>query len=145
MPGWVEAGVSDYSRRLGSELRLQVEEIRLGRRRPDEPADRAVAEEGKRLLAALGKDDYVVALDIRGRALNTAQLSDWLRERMQAGRDVAFLIGGPDGLAPECLGRADLRLSLSAMTLPHALVRVVLAEQLYRAHSILKGHPYHRA
>jgi 23S rRNA (pseudouridine1915-N3)-methyltransferase len=137
--------VADYTRRLGKDLRLQIEEIRLGQRHADAPPDRAVADEGKRLLAALGKDDYVVALDVGGRALSTEQWADWLRTRLQEGRDVTFLIGGPDGLAEACLARADLRLSLSSLTFPHALVRVVLVEQLYRALSILRNHPYHRA
>ena len=97
------------------------------------------------MLAAIDPADYVVALDVTGKSLSTEQLAKWLAERLGDGRDVLFLVGGPDGLAPECLQRANLRLSLSAFTLPHALVRVVLAEQIYRAQSVLKGHPYHRA
>jgi 23S rRNA (pseudouridine1915-N3)-methyltransferase len=97
------------------------------------------------MLAALGKDDYVVALEIAAKTMNTEQLSAWLAERMRDGRSLAFLIGGPDGLSPPCLERADQSWSLSPLTLPHALVRVVVAEQLYRATSLLAGHPYHRA
>jgi 23S rRNA (pseudouridine1915-N3)-methyltransferase len=97
------------------------------------------------MLAALGKDDYVVALEIGGKSMSTGQLSAWLAERMQHGRPLALLIGGPDGLAPQCRERADLDWSLSPLTLPHALVRIVVAEQLYRALSLLAGHPYHRA
>ncbi len=97
------------------------------------------------MLAALGKDDYVVALEIGGKSMSTEQVSAWLAERMQHGRPLALLIGGPDGLAPQCRERADQGWSLSPLTLPHALVRVVVAEQLYRALSLLAGHPYHRA
>lgn len=145
MPAWVDAGVADYSRRLGPELGFRIEPIRPGQRRPGEPPDRAIAEEGKRLLAAVGARDFVVALDVRGRSLSSKHLAAWLGERLQDGRDLAFLIGGPDGLAPECLERSELRLSLSSLTLPHALVRIVLAEQVYRGMGILKGHPYHRS
>jgi 23S rRNA (pseudouridine1915-N3)-methyltransferase len=96
------------------------------------------------MLQALRKDDYVIALDERGKELSTRELSAWLAARMQDGRDLAFLIGGPDGLAPEALVRSDFRWSLSRLTLPHGLVRVILAEQLYRARSVLGNHPYHR-
>ena len=95
-------------------------------------------------LAAIDVDDFVVALDVRGKSYGSEQLAQWLTGRLAEGRKVTFLIGGPDGLAPDCLKRANLSLSLSALTLPHALVRVVLAEQLYRALSIVKNHPYHR-
>ncbi|HEU4531990.1 MAG TPA: 23S rRNA (pseudouridine(1915)-N(3))-methyltransferase RlmH [Steroidobacteraceae bacterium] len=145
MPAWVEAGVEDYTRRLGPEVRLEIDELPLGKRTANDKSSRAVAEEGKRMLAAIDPADYVVALDVTGKSLSTEQLAKWLAERLGDGRDVLFLVGGPDGLAPECLQRANLRLSLSAFTLPHALVRVVLAEQIYRAQSVLKGHPYHRA
>jgi len=107
-------------------------------------AAKAIAREGERLLAALRRDDYLVALDERGTEFSTRELAAWLKTRMQEGQDLAFVIGGPDGLAPEVLARARARWSLSRLTLPHALVRVVLVEQLYRAHSLLAGHPYHR-
>ena len=97
------------------------------------------------MLAALGKDDYVVALEITAKTMNTEQLSAWLAERMRDGRSLALLIGGPDGLSAQCRDRADQSWSLSPLTLPHGLVRVVVAEQLYRATSLLAGHPYHRA
>jgi 23S rRNA (pseudouridine1915-N3)-methyltransferase len=100
--------------------------------------------EGERLLAALRKDDYVVTLDERGSEMTTRDLATWLATRMKDGRDLSFLIGGPDGFAAEVLERCDFRWSLSRLTFPHALVRVVLAEQLYRAHSVLTNHPYHR-
>ena len=101
------------------------------------------ADEQKRLLERAG-DDYLVALDEHGKSLTTVELSRWLAERLQDGRNLCFVIGGPDGLGPEILKKAALRWSLSGLTFPHAMVRVILAEQLYRAHSVLHNHPYHR-
>lgn len=143
-PGWVRDACEDYITRLGSRLPVSITEIATGRRSAGEPAARAVAREGERVLAALGRGDYLIALDERGTELSTRELAAWLKTRMQDGEDLAFVIGGPDGLAPEVLARSKLRWSLSRLTLPHALVRVLLAEQLYRAHSLLAGHPYHR-
>lgn len=97
------------------------------------------------MLAAVPRDCHVIALDVTGQAWNTEVLAGRLQGWLGAGRDVALLVGGPDGLAPACLARADTRWSLSPLTLPHALVRVVLAEQLYRAWTLVSGHPYHRA
>jgi 23S rRNA (pseudouridine1915-N3)-methyltransferase len=94
---------------------------------------------------AIREGDFVVALEVGGRAMTTPQLSEWLAARMAGGRDLAFLVGGPDGLDPGLSKRADFRWSLSPLTWPHGLVRVMVAEQLYRAHSLLQGHPYHRA
>ncbi len=145
LPEWVGAGFHDYQRRLRRPLTLELVEIPVAPRRDGEPAHSAVAREGAAMLAALRADDHVVALDVAGTALGTAQLAEWLARRLQAGRSLALLIGGPDGLAPACLGRAEFRWSLSPLTFPHGLVRVLVAEQLYRAASILAGHPYHRA
>jgi 23S rRNA (pseudouridine1915-N3)-methyltransferase len=97
------------------------------------------------MLAALSPKDYVVAMEVAAKSMTTAELSTWLAVRLREGRPLALLIGGPDGLAPQCRARADQSWSLSPLTLPHALVRVVLAEQIYRAMSMLAGHPYHRA
>ena len=97
------------------------------------------------MMTALGKDDFVVALEIAGKPLSTGQLSAWLSERLRDARPLALMIGGPDGLAPAVLERANLRWSLSPLTLPHGLARVLVAEQIYRAMSLLAGHPYHRA
>jgi 23S rRNA (pseudouridine1915-N3)-methyltransferase len=97
------------------------------------------------MLAALGRDDYVVALEVGGAAMSTLKLSQWLARRLQEGRPLALLIGGPDGLADPCRARADHQWSLSPLTLPHGLVRIIVAEQLYRATTLLAGHPYHRA
>ncbi|WP_126453266.1 23S rRNA (pseudouridine(1915)-N(3))-methyltransferase RlmH [Sulfuriflexus mobilis] len=145
MPGWVTTAYQDFAKRLPSEYRLNLVELAAGKRGKNADITRAIADEGKRMLDALPRDCRVIALDEQGHAWGTqdlaAQLSDW----SQGGRDVALLIGGADGLAPEVKQRADMSWSLSNLTLPHALVRVVLAEQLYRAWSLLNNHPYHRA
>jgi len=143
MPAWVEAALHDYGRRLPPELRLEVVEIPLARRRGGDLA-RAVAAEGRALLRAAGERATLVALDGGGEPWSTAQLAARLASWQAAGGNCCLLIGGPDGLDPECLRRAHQRWSLSALTLPHPLVRVVVAEQLYRAWAINAGHPYHR-
>jgi 23S rRNA (pseudouridine1915-N3)-methyltransferase len=134
MPGWVTIAYEDYTRRLRSSMRVDLEEI---------PVGKSKAEEEKRLLDRVG-DDYLVALDEHGKSRTTLELAKWLGERLQDGRNIGFVIGGPAGLGPEILKQADFRWSLSALTFPHAMVRVMLAEQLYRAHSVLQNHPYHR-
>lgn len=144
MPKWVREAYEDYITRLGSALKISLVEIEPGARGAGRPPQKAIESEAQKLLAAVRKDEYVVALDERGTGMTTRELAAWLKNRMQEGRDLAFLIGGPDGFAPEVLGRSDLKWSLSPLTFPHALVRVVLAEQLYRAHSVLVNHPYHR-
>jgi 23S rRNA (pseudouridine1915-N3)-methyltransferase len=145
LPDWVNSGFREYQKRLRSPLVLELHEIPVATRRAGENPQRAIQREGADMLATLGKDDYVVALEITGKTMSTEQLSVWLAERMRDGRSLALLIGGPDGLSPPCCERADQSWSLSPLTLPHALVRVVVAEQLYRATSLLAGHPYHRA
>ena len=144
MPAWVRSACQDYLARLGAHLAVAVLEIEPGARTAGGTPAKAIAIEAKRLLAALRPGEHVVALDERGSQFTTRELAAWLETRKQAGEDLALLIGGPDGLAPEVLARAHARWSLSKLTLPHALVRVVLAEQLYRAQSILDNHPYHR-
>ena len=144
MPGWVRQGYEDYITRLGPSLKLSLTEIEPGPRTAGRAPQKAIEVEAQKLLAAVRKDDYVVVLDERGAEMTTRELAAWLSARMQEGRDLAFLIGGPDGFAPEVLARSQLRWSLSRLTFPHALVRVVLAEQLYRAHGVLSNHPYHR-
>jgi 23S rRNA (pseudouridine1915-N3)-methyltransferase len=145
LPEWVNAGFREYQKRLRAPLVLELLEIPVATRRAGENPQRAVAHEGAAMLAALSRDDYVVALELSGRSMSTVELKDWLAQRLEDGRPLAMLIGGPDGLAPPCLERADHRWSLSPLTLPHALVRIVVGEQLYRAMSLRAGHPYHRA
>jgi len=143
MPDWVAAGVREYAGRLPGNL-LQLVELPLGTRTKAGDPRRAQAEESQRLLKAIPGGARVVALDPRGRSLSTEALAGKLDGWLQEGRDVAFLVGGPEGLSAECLARSDERWSLSALTFPHMLVRVILAEQLYRAWTILRNHPYHR-
>jgi 23S rRNA (pseudouridine1915-N3)-methyltransferase len=145
MPAWVRSACTDYLTRLKPRLPVALTEIESGARRAGGGAQQAILTEGRRLLGTLASGDHVIALDERGRELSTSELAGWLGLRMGRGEDLAFLIGGPDGLAPEVLARSNFTLSLSRLTLPHALVRVLLSEQLYRAHSILTNHPYHRA
>ncbi|RKR06410.1 23S rRNA (pseudouridine1915-N3)-methyltransferase [Kushneria sinocarnis] len=144
MPGWVEQGVAEYRKRLPRDMALEIIEIAPGNRRGSDHPARAVAHEGERMLSRLGRDDHVVALDVAGRQWSTERLAGRLDEWRHGGRDVALLVGGPDGLDERCLAKAAERWSLSALTLPHPLVRIVLAEQLYRAWTLLVGHPYHR-
>ena len=144
LPAWIGAGFAEYQRRLPPETSLELIEIAVARGSAQGAAARAVANEGRRMLAALPPKAFVVALDVTGRAYDTPALARWWAGRLKDGRDLAFLIGGPDGIAAMCLNRADERLSLSPLTFPHGLVRVLLAEQLYRATSLNRGHPYHR-
>ncbi|MDE2195724.1 MAG: 23S rRNA (pseudouridine(1915)-N(3))-methyltransferase RlmH [Gammaproteobacteria bacterium] len=144
LPSWINQGFAEYAARLPPECRLILKEIPLGAGRRTGDTARAMTEEGARLLAAVPPRARVVALDVRGRAFSSGELAQQLNHWLQDGRDLALLVGGPDGLAPECLARADLEWSLSPLTLPHGLVRVVVAEQLYRAWTILNNHPYHR-
>jgi 23S rRNA (pseudouridine1915-N3)-methyltransferase len=141
-PAWVAGGVEDFRSRIPTAFRLTIEELPAAKR--GARAQAAVEDEARRLLGALRPEEFVVGLDERGRELSTLELAGWLKERMQDGRDLAFLIGGPDGFAASVLGRCDLRWSLSRLTFPHALVRILVLEQLYRAQSVLAHHPYHR-
>jgi len=144
MPAWVVDACQDYARRLPRELRLEWVELPLGQRSRGADAERAVAAESAAMLARIAPDNLVVALDQRGRSWTTAELAGQLADWQMQGRDVALLIGGPDGLGSACRARAQLCWSLSALTLPHPLVRVLLVEQIYRAWTINQGHPYHR-
>ena len=145
MPRWVDEGYTEYARRMPAECSLRLLEIPPGRRGKGANIPRILQQEGERMVKAIPKHCGVIALDARGRSWTTEQLSVRLAEWLVAGRDLALLVGGPEGLARVCLERAEGRWSLSDLTLPHPLVRVVVAEQLYRAWSLLRNHPYHRA
>ena len=144
MPAWVETGAAEYTRRMPPELKVEWCELALGQRGKGADLKRAIAREGDAMLKAIGRSDKVVALDVKGKPWSTEQLASQLADWQFQGCDYSFLIGGPDGLAPECLARADLKWSLSPLTMPHPLVRILLAEQLYRAWTINAGHPYHK-
>jgi 23S rRNA (pseudouridine1915-N3)-methyltransferase len=144
MPAWVDAGFADYASRLRGDYKLELTEIAVARRGAGD-LRRAIELEGERMLAAAGARAALVTLQVTGRALSTDALARWLDERARLGEPLAFCIGGPDGLAPAVDRKACLRWSLSTLTLPHGLARVVVAEALYRAVSVLKGLPYHRA
>ena len=144
MPQWVREPFDDYIQRLGSSLKITLTEIEPGARSGGRSPARAIETEGQRILAAVRANEFVVALDEHGSEMTTRELASWLATRLRDGSDLAFLIGGPDGFAPEVLQRANFKWSLSRLTFPHALVRVLLAEQLYRAHAVLANHPYHR-
>ena len=142
MPGWISAGYAEYAKRLAHDLPLQLVEISTKSRNRD--VARAIADEGAAMLAALPKSAHVIALDGRGKPWSSEELAAQLGRWRMLGKDLAFLVGGPDGLAPAALERADQRWSLGPATLPHPLVRIVVVEQLYRAVSQLGSHPYHR-
>jgi len=144
-PSWVATGFAEYSKRLSHWLPLELLELSPGRRGKGLDPARAIADEGQRMRAAVPKMAWVVALDGSGRAFTSEQLAQRMAHWRQQGRDLALLIGGPDGHASEVLASADETWSLGPLTLPHMLVRLVVAEQLYRAASLLANHPYHRA
>jgi 23S rRNA (pseudouridine1915-N3)-methyltransferase len=140
MPPWVSEGFEDYRKRLPRDYAVELREVPVSRR----AGERAIEEEGVALLAQLTAQDHVVALEVEGHAWSSRELAIALRGWRDQGQSVAFLIGGPEGLSANCRARADARWSLSRLTLPHALARIVVIEQLYRAWTILHSHPYHR-
>ena len=144
-PAWVVQACDDYLKRLPRELRINLIEVPLIKRGRNPDVQRIVRDESRKLLQAVPAGCRMVALDVNGQATTTASLAASLQSWMQEGRAIAFVVGGPEGLSGELLQQADRPLSLSAMTFPHALVRIIMLEQLYRAWSILSNHPYHRA
>lgn len=144
MPRWVEAGIAEYEPRLPREWRFEIVEIAVAARGNNADIERLKRAEGEKMLRAIPNGAEVIAFDERGDLRSTLDWAKSVKQWQQHGRDVALLVGGPDGLAPECLARAQQRWSLSKLTLPHGLVRVIVLEQLYRAWSVAQGHPYHR-
>jgi 23S rRNA (pseudouridine1915-N3)-methyltransferase len=144
MPAWIQSGFREYAKRLPPEIKVELLELKPEERTSGKTLEKARALEGERILAAIPAGATVYALDEKGRPVTTQGLSVMLAGWMRDGTHPAFVIGGADGLSDEVRTRADKLVSLSALTLPHGLVRVVLAEQLYRASSILANHPYHR-
>ncbi len=144
MPGWVEEGVNTYRKRLPRDFNLEIEEIALGQRGKYADIAKARAQEAQRIRDKLRGDEYLVALEVKGKPWTTEQLAQEADAWRMAGRDIVLLVGGPDGLEPSLSATADKTWSISPLTLPHPLVRIMLAEQLYRAWTLLVGHPYHR-
>ena len=142
--GWERDGYREYARRMPPELPVELQEIPAAKGTKRDSAERRIEEEGKRLAAATPSGARVIALDARGAAWTTWELAHRIEGWMRDGRALALLIGGADGLAPACIEAAEHRWSLSPLTLPHGLARIVVAEQLYRASTILRRHPYHR-
>jgi len=144
MPAWVSQGYEEFARRMPPECRLKLIEIPPAKRTKAADIKRLVRQEGERMLEALPKNAMVVALDVTGRQWCTEELAQQLDGWMHEGRDIALLLGGPEGLDPACREKAEQKWSLSLLTFPHPLVRIIVAEQLYRATTILKHHPYHK-
>ena len=144
MPGWVETASADYLKRFPRDFSVVVQTVAAAGRRAGGKASLACDQEGKALLSAVADRDHVIALDVLGRQWSTEDLAEKVASWRMDGKNVSLLIGGPAGLSEPCLDRAQQRWSLSLLTLPHPMVRVLLLEQLYRAWSILSSHPYHR-
>ncbi|MEA5124860.1 23S rRNA (pseudouridine(1915)-N(3))-methyltransferase RlmH [Xanthomonas floridensis] len=144
-PAWVAQGFAEYQKRLSHWMPLELVEIEPGLRGKGRDGQRAIDDEGRRVIAALPKSAHVVALDVPGRPLSSEQLAQRMEHWRSQGRDLAFLIGGPEGHAAEVLKHSHESWSIGPLTLPHMLVRLIVAEQLYRAAAMLANHPYHRA
>jgi len=144
MPKWVQLGYDEYARRMPRECELVLKEIVPGKRSKNSDVRRIIRDEGRRMLAVIPPSSHAVALDLAGRNWNTAQVAEALSRWRSSGKDLSLLIGGPDGLSEECKTRTVETWSLSSLTFPHPLVRIIVAEQLYRAWTILRNHPYHR-
>ncbi len=144
MPAWVQSGYDEYARRFPRDLALELVEIPAGKRGKNADIKRILELEGEKMLAAVPKGSRIVTLEVTGANWSSPVLASKLTDWQRDGRDVCLLVGGPEGLAPACIAASEAKWSLSALTLPHPLVRVVLAESLYRAWSICTNHPYHR-
>jgi 23S rRNA (pseudouridine1915-N3)-methyltransferase len=144
MPRWVEQGYQEYAKRLPREFSLELIEIPPGNRGKNADIERAIRKEGELMMSKIQTSDHVVALEVLGKPWSTEQLAEQAERWQMSGQDVALLVGGPEGLAPECKQRANQQWSLSPLTLPHPMVRILLSEQVYRAWSLIQGHPYHR-
>jgi len=144
MPAWVETAFKTYAQRLPRDCSLELIEISAAKRTRNQLATKWMEKEGELILKSIDASDWVVALDVEGKSWTTGLLAEQVTKWQSMGNNVALLVGGPDGLSQACLNRANQRWSLSALTLPHPMVRVVLAEAIYRAWSVTVNHPYHR-
>lgn len=143
-PAWIKAGYEEYAKRLPANCSLELIEIRAEKRTANADLKRITEREGEKMLALIKPNHLVIALDCKGKLWNTETLAQQFTHWQQEGRNIDLLVGGPEGLSPACLQKAEIAWSLSPLTFPHFLVRVIVAEQLYRAFSILQQHPYHR-
>ena len=143
-PSWIQEGYSEYAKRLPPTCTLELVEIPAEKRSTTADLKRITEREGEKMLAAIKPDHHVIALDVKGKLWSTEQLAEQLAHWLQDGRNIDLLVGGPEGLSAKCLEKADQRWSLSPLTFPHIIVRLIVAEQIYRAYSILQQHPYHR-
>ena len=144
MPDWVEQGYAEYAKRMPRDCVVEMVELPLAQRTKSSDIAKAMEKEGEVMLATIGKNEQVIALDVKGKPWSTEQLAENLADWKMSGSNYCLLIGGPDGLAPACLALASVKWSLSPLTLPHPLVRILVIEQLYRACTILQNHPYHK-
>jgi 23S rRNA (pseudouridine1915-N3)-methyltransferase len=144
MPAWVKTGFEEYAGRFPGNINITLRELALPERTSNSDIHRLKEEEGQRLLDGVQPDDVVIALDERGKQWDSHEVAKRLEMWLEDKRNISLLIGGPDGLSAQCLQRADIRWSLSKLTLPHMMVRIMLVEQIYRAMTILQKHPYHR-
>ncbi|WP_194756008.1 23S rRNA (pseudouridine(1915)-N(3))-methyltransferase RlmH [Aliidiomarina indica] len=144
MPGWISEGYHEYAKRMPPELPLDLTEIVPGKRSKKADVQRLTVQEGEKVLAAIKPGTHVVALEVQGKPWDTHKLAQRMQQWQLNGQDVAFLVGGPEGLSADCKARANEMWSLSPLTLPHPMVRVIIAEALFRAWSLLNNHPYHR-
>lgn len=145
MPSWIEEGFSEYSKRMPKELKINLIELPLAKSSSKTSPEQLMDQEGKSILDAIPEKNNIIVLDVQGKSFSTEQLAHQLQLWREDSRDLSIIIGGPNGLSKEILTKAETKWSLSALTFPHPLVRVILVEQLYRAFSYLSGHPYHRA
>lgn len=144
MPKWVETGFAEYQRRFPKDCQFELTEIAAGKRGKNADIPRILQAEGEKMLASVPASNRIVTLEVTGKPWDTHQLATQLSRWQMDGRDVSLLVGGPEGLAPECIQRSEQKWSLSPLTLPHPMVRVIVAESLYRAWSLNNNHPYHR-
>lgn len=144
MPAWVNDGFAEYAKRMPANFQLELKEIPLEKRTKTSNIPKIIERESEKLLENCKSGNLIIALDVTGQAWNTKKLSENMQTWHDENRSVDLLVGGPDGLSETCLKKSQIKLSLSALTLPHPIIRIIVAEQLYRGWSILQGHPYHR-
>lgn len=144
MPDWVDSGFSEYAKRMPPELKVELTEVPINIRGRN-PSSESMENQGRALLKSIHEHDFVVALDVRGKSQSTEGLAIKLEKWQMSGQNLCLLIGGPDGMSADCMARANMRWSISDLTLPHPMVRIIVMEQLYRAWTINTNHPYHRS